>query len=219
MPPGRASSARAGRGLREVVAGFRYAALHKVLLVSFLVDIIAMALRHAAGLVPGDGRADVRRPARRRHRAGPAVRRDPDRMRSSAGCSPAGSPGPPPRRGGAGGDLRLGARASRCSGCTSTLWLAVLLLAVGRGGRPGQRGVPVVDAADRGHRRDARPDAGRVHRRRRRRPAGGRPLARRGGRRRRARAAATAGGIAVIVLTMLVVARFPEFWRYRGDGR
>ncbi|MGE3289212.1 MAG: MFS transporter [Pseudonocardia sp.] len=29
-------------GLREVVAGFRYAAMHKVLLVSFLIDVIAM---------------------------------------------------------------------------------------------------------------------------------------------------------------------------------
>ena len=41
MPP--AGEQRARAGLREVVAGFRYAALHKVLLVSFLVDIIAMA--------------------------------------------------------------------------------------------------------------------------------------------------------------------------------
>jgi MFS family permease len=32
-----------GAGLREVAAGFRYAAMHKVLLVSFLIDVVAMA--------------------------------------------------------------------------------------------------------------------------------------------------------------------------------
>lgn len=41
MPP--AGEQRARAGLRDVVAGFRYAAMHKVLLVSFLADIIAMA--------------------------------------------------------------------------------------------------------------------------------------------------------------------------------
>jgi MFS family permease len=41
MPP--AGDKRGRAGLAEVVAGFRYAAMHKVLLVSFLVDIIAMA--------------------------------------------------------------------------------------------------------------------------------------------------------------------------------
>jgi MFS family permease len=41
VPPERAEGpARAG--LREVVAGFRYAAMHKVLLVSFLIDLVAM---------------------------------------------------------------------------------------------------------------------------------------------------------------------------------
>jgi MFS family permease len=40
MPPGKQ---RGRAGFAEVVAGFRYAAMHKVLLVSFLVDIVAMA--------------------------------------------------------------------------------------------------------------------------------------------------------------------------------
>ncbi len=44
MPPPTADGARARAGLPEVVAGFRYAAMHKVLLVSFLADVIAMAL-------------------------------------------------------------------------------------------------------------------------------------------------------------------------------
>jgi MFS family permease len=43
MPAPTTEGKRARAGLREVVAGFRYAAMHKVLLVSFLVDIIAMA--------------------------------------------------------------------------------------------------------------------------------------------------------------------------------
>lgn len=43
VPPERdAAAAPARAGLREVVAGFRYAALSKVLLVSFLVDVVAM---------------------------------------------------------------------------------------------------------------------------------------------------------------------------------
>jgi MFS family permease len=41
VPPG--SGVRRRAGLREVAAGFRYAALHKVLLVSFLIDVVAMA--------------------------------------------------------------------------------------------------------------------------------------------------------------------------------
>ncbi len=39
-PPEKSSRRRAG--LREVVDGFRYAAMHKVLLVSFLIDVVAM---------------------------------------------------------------------------------------------------------------------------------------------------------------------------------
>jgi MFS family permease len=43
MPPDRsADGARRKAGLREVAAGFRYALLHKVLLVSFLIDVVAM---------------------------------------------------------------------------------------------------------------------------------------------------------------------------------
>ncbi|HYH30565.1 MAG TPA: MFS transporter, partial [Pseudonocardia sp.] len=42
VPPA-ATTQRRRAGLREVAAGFRYAALHKVLLVSFLIDIVAMA--------------------------------------------------------------------------------------------------------------------------------------------------------------------------------
>jgi MFS family permease len=43
VPPA-ATAVRRRAGLREVAAGFRYAAMHKVLLVSFLIDIVAMAI-------------------------------------------------------------------------------------------------------------------------------------------------------------------------------
>ena len=42
VPPA-VTTERRRAGLREVTAGFRYAAMHKVLLVSFLIDIVAMA--------------------------------------------------------------------------------------------------------------------------------------------------------------------------------
>ena len=40
VPPGESGPRRAG--IRQIVDGFRYAAMHKILLVSFLVDVIAM---------------------------------------------------------------------------------------------------------------------------------------------------------------------------------
>ena len=42
IPPGATGDRRPRAGFREVVDGFRYAALHKVLLVSFLIDVVAM---------------------------------------------------------------------------------------------------------------------------------------------------------------------------------
>jgi MFS family permease len=49
-PPDTATTRRAG--WREVLAGFRYIALHKVLLLSFLADIIAMVLGMPRALFP-----------------------------------------------------------------------------------------------------------------------------------------------------------------------
>lgn len=43
VPPEAADGKRRKAGIREIVEGFRYAALHAVLLVSFLIDIVAMA--------------------------------------------------------------------------------------------------------------------------------------------------------------------------------
>lgn len=51
LPPLAAAAAR-GAGWREIVAGFRYIALHKVLLLSFLADIIAMVFGMPRALFP-----------------------------------------------------------------------------------------------------------------------------------------------------------------------
>jgi MFS family permease len=51
LPP-LAGAASQRAGLRQVVAGFRYIALHKVLLLSFLADIIAMVLGMPRALFP-----------------------------------------------------------------------------------------------------------------------------------------------------------------------
>ncbi len=169
MPP--ESTARRRAGLREVVAGFRYAAVHNVLLVSFLIDVVAMfgmpriLFPEMAETVFGDPRG-----------GGPALG-----LLFAAiplGAVVAGlvlrvpAPHPTSGRGGHGGDLRVGGRGRG---------LRAHRFAVARGphargggrGRPGQRGVPELDAADRRHRRDARTHAGRLPRRGGRRPAPG----------------------------------------------
>ncbi|GHD85867.1 MFS transporter [Streptomyces naganishii JCM 4654] len=51
LPPLTASAAR-GAGLREIAAGFRYISGHRVLLLSFLADIIAMVLGMPRALFP-----------------------------------------------------------------------------------------------------------------------------------------------------------------------
>ncbi|MFI1354737.1 MFS transporter [Streptomyces sp. NPDC020898] len=50
LPPGPAASRKAGA--REIAAGFRYIALHKVLLLSFLADIVAMVFGMPRALFP-----------------------------------------------------------------------------------------------------------------------------------------------------------------------
>ncbi|TQM06199.1 MFS transporter [Pseudonocardia kunmingensis] len=51
VPPA-GTGARRRAGLREIVDGFRYAALHAVLLVSFLIDIVAMAFGMPRAVFP-----------------------------------------------------------------------------------------------------------------------------------------------------------------------
>lgn len=51
LPPLKAAAERRA-GIREIVAGFRYIALHKVLLLSFLADIVAMVFGMPRALFP-----------------------------------------------------------------------------------------------------------------------------------------------------------------------
>lgn len=51
LPP-RAAPAKRRAGLREIAEGFRYIALHKVLLLSFLADVVAMVLGMPRALFP-----------------------------------------------------------------------------------------------------------------------------------------------------------------------
>ena len=185
MPP--AGEQRARAGLRDVVAGFRYAALHKVLLVSFLADIIAMAFGMPRILFPEMAERTFGDPPGGGFALGLLFAAIPDRARSSAACSPAGSRGSAAK--GVAVTVAICVWGAGCRPVRAHQHAVARGAPAGhrRGGRPGQRGVPLVDAADRRHRRDARADAGRVHRRRRRRAAGGRPLARLGGRRHRPR--------------------------------
>ena len=185
MPP--AGEQRARAGLRDVVAGFRYAALHKVLLVSFLADIIAMAFGMPRILFPEMAERTFGDPPGGGLALGLLFAAIPIGAVVGGLFSGWLVAHPPPGGGGAGVDLRLGPGRRPVRAHQHAVARGAPA-GHRRGGRPGQRRVPVVDAADRRHRRDARADAGRVHRRRRRWAAGGRPLARLGGRRRRARA-------------------------------
>ena len=85
MPP--AGEQRARAGLRDVVAGFRYAAMHKVLLVSFLADIIAMAFGMPRILFPEMAERTFGDPPGGGFALGLLSPRSPS-ARSSAACSP-----------------------------------------------------------------------------------------------------------------------------------
>ena len=180
VPAGAPPAPGAGPGFREVVDGFRYAAMHKVLLVSFLIDVVAMGFGMPRVVFPEMSHTVFGDPTGRRDGARAAVRGDPDRAWSSAGLFSGWLHRV--RRQGVAVTVAICVWGLGVAlfGLTDSLWLAVLALAVAGAGRPGQLGVPVLDAADGGHRRDARPDAGRVHRGGGRRAAAGRPLARAG---------------------------------------
>ena len=52
MPQEQATAKRPRAGLREIAAGFRYAAMHKILLVSFLIDVVAMGFGMPRAVFP-----------------------------------------------------------------------------------------------------------------------------------------------------------------------
>jgi MFS family permease len=215
VPPAAVEGRRQRAGLREVVAGFRYVALHKVLLVSFLVDVIAMGFgmprvvfpemaQRTFGDPPGGGLAlgllfaaiPIGMVAaglfsgwlHRIHRQGVAV--------TAA--------------------IAVWGAGVALFGLTHVLWLAVLCLAVAGAGdlvssvyrssmlqtvatdemRGRMQGVFIVVVAGGPRLADLwhGPAAAGF----------GTGLA------------ATAGGVAVVVVGLAVVARYPAFWRYRA---
>jgi MFS family permease len=215
VPP--APGRRQRAGLREVVAGFRYAALHKVLLVSFLIDVVAM----------GFGMPRVVFPEMAERTFG-----DPRSGGIALGLLFAAIPIGMVVAGLFSGWLhriqRQGVAVTvaicvwgagvAAFGLTRSLWLAVLCLAVAGAGdlvssvyrssmlqsvatdemRGRMQGVFIVVVA--GGPRLADLWHG--------------PAAAWFG----PGAAATAGGVAVVVVALAVVARYPAFWRYRSGA-
>ncbi len=217
IPP-ETTTARRRAGFREVVDGFRYAAMHKVLLVSFLIDVVAMGFGMPRVVFPEISQT---------------VFGDPPSGGIALGLLFAAIPMGMVAAGLFSGWLHRISRQGvavtvaicvwglgvALFGLTSSLWLAVLALALAGAGdlvssvyrssmlqsvatdemRGRMQGVFIVVVvggprlADIWHGPAA---------------AGIGPGA-----------AATVGGIAVIVLAIVVVAVFPAFWRFRGPTR
>ncbi len=216
VPPAAPEGRRQRAGFREIVDGFRYLALHKVLLVSFLIDIVAM----------GFGMPRVVFPEMAERTFG-----DPPGGGLALGLLFAAIPIGMVVAGLLSGWLHRVTRQGvavtvaicvwgagvALFGLTHSLWLAVLCLAVAGAGdlvssvyrssmlqtvatdemRGRMQGVFIVVVA--GGPRIADMWHG--------------PAAAAFG----PGPAATAGGVAVIVAAIAVVARYPQFWRYRAE--
>ncbi|MCW2722290.1 MAG: major facilitator superfamily 1 [Pseudonocardia sp.] len=213
MPPEEGASRKAG--IREIVNGFRYVAMHKVLLVSFLVDVVAMGFGMPRVLFPEMSERTFGDPLG----GGPALG-----LLFAAipiGMVVAGLLSgwlQRVRRQGVAVVFAVGLWGLGVAlfGLTGSLWLAVLALAVAGAGdlvssvyrssmlqtvatdemRGRMQGVFMVVVAGGPRVADL------WH--------GGAAVWIGPG------TTATVGGIAVIVVTVLVVMRFPDFWRYRG---
>nr|WP_284290699.1 MFS transporter [Angustibacter aerolatus] len=186
LPPlARAGGEVRSPGLRSVLEGGRYLLVQRILLVSFLADVVAMVFGMPRALFPEPGRAIVRRPTRRWPGARRALRGDPARCRcgrAALGHLHAGAAAGPRGRAGRG---RVGAGRRRVrAGRAAVAGRGVPRPRRGR--RPGRLLVPRRDPAAGHHRRDARPHAGLLHRGGRRRSPAGRPAARHAGRPARA---------------------------------
>ena len=217
VPPTRTPGVRARAGIREVVDGFRYAAMHKVLLVSFLVDVVAMAFGMPRILFPEMAERTFGDPPGGGLALGLLFAAIP--LGGMVGGLLSGWLSRIARQGAAVVvSIGVWGVAVALFGLTDLLWLAVLLLAVGgaadlvsavyrssmlqtvatdemRGRMQGLFIVVVAGGprvADLWH----GPAAAWIG----------------------TGAASTAGGVAVVAALLLVVRRYPGFWRYRAPA-
>lgn len=217
VPPESAAARRPRAGVREVVDGFRYAAMHKVLLVSFLIDVVAMGFGMPRVVFPEMSHTVFGDPTDGGMALGLLFAAIPigmvvaglfsgwlHRIRRQGVAVTVG--------------ICVWGLGVALFGLTNSLWLAVLALAVAGAGdlvssvyrssmlqtvatdemRGRMQGVFIVVVAGGPRLADLwhGPAAAGI---------GPGP-------------AATAGGIAVIVLAIVVVAVFPAFWRFRGPA-
>ncbi|UMG94765.1 MFS transporter [Nocardioides sp. TF02-7] len=220
-------AARGTPGLRSVIEGVAYLRGHPVLMMSFVVDIIAMVFGMPRALFPEIAHEGFGGPSegglefallfagipaggggrRRVLRLGVADRAPGPRRR-----------GEHPRVGRRDGRLRSrGGRRGRVASARRRLPRRRGRDAGRRGcGRHGLGRLPQQHAAERRRRRGARPAAGDLHRGRRRRPARRRRRPRgRGGHRGHRRRGGGRGGVLVVVGTVVAALAAPVFWRYR----
>lgn len=213
VPP--ESGARRRAGIRDVLDGFRYTATQKILLVSFLVDVVAMGFGMPRAVFPEMAEKTFGDPPGGGVALGLLFAAIPVGM-VVAGLFSGWLQRI--RRQGVAVAVAVGVWGIGVAlfGLTGSLWLAVLFLAIAGGGdlissvyrssmlqtvatdemRGRMQGVFIVVVAGGPRLADLWHGSAAA--------AVGPGLA------------ATIGGLAVIVGVVVVVARFPEFWRYRG---
>ena len=216
VPPATPEGRRQRAGLREVAAGFRYAAMHKVLLVSFLVDVVAMGFGMPRAVFPEMAERTFGDPRGGGLALGLLFAAIPIGMVAAGLVS--GWLHRIQRQGVAvTAAITVWGTGVALFGLTRSLWLAVLCLAVAGAGdlvssvyrssmlqsvatdemRGRMQGVFIVVVAGGPRLADLwHGSAAALYG-----PG----------------AAATAGGGAVVVVALAVVARYPVFWRYRAS--
>ena len=188
LPPLPIEGTTGSLGFGAVLDGLSYLRGHPVLLMSFLVDIIAMVFGMPRALFPEMAHVDFGGPDERRHRVRAAVRRHPDRRGARRRLLRLGLARRAAGRRRARLVIGLGARDDRLRRRGRARRPLAVADARPRRADAGDRRrrrhglgrVPHEHAAERRLRRRTRPAPGRLHRRRRRRPADRRRRPRRG---------------------------------------